>query len=313
MGLDKLIIESLHIADRVRYIADKLLYRTIASVKNEPYTKNRIGEGPQKNGLFEYNDEYGITFKVEWNYFNFHNQEEIDNSNLELESKFLPEEGVVHIAVVAINNRFNKKELAEDIQHELSHMFEYYNKKRAGNTNMGGYVYDTAVDDLNNTEPETVENDIAIIFYIGNKSEQTGFANGAYQYLMQSHDYDKKFAESIEKTLLYRYYDDLKSAITRLMEYKGKENEVEDVLEKYGMSLTKIINFALRVRRRLAWLIGRIMSKAMTDYRAKHGTLTNVPPNNKRKTIMEARRKQLRNIIAEYYGGTPIIGNYLKS
>lgn len=309
MGLDKLIIESLHIADRVRYIADKLLYSIIASVKNEPYTKSRIGEGPQKNGSFEYYDEYGISFNVEWNYFNFHNQEEIDNSKLDLENKFLPEEGTVHVAIVAINNRFNKKGLAEDIQHELSHMFEYYNKKRAGNTDMGGYVYDVAVDVLNNTDPETVENDIAIIFYIGNKSEQTGFANGAYQYLMQSRDYEKKFAESIEKTLLYRYYDDLKNAITRLIEYKGKENEIGDILEKYGMSLTRIINFALRVRRKLAWLIGRIMSKAMIDYRAKHGTLTNVPPSNKRKSIMETRRKQLKSIITKYYGDTSIIRN----
>lgn len=307
MPFTELISESLHIADHVKYISDGLLWNILVLIRTEPYKRGEIGKEPQKYGNYQYSDEYGISFDVRWEFFNFRDEEELQKSHLDLRCSFSPEKKYMRIVAVAVNNRIDRKQLGEDIQHEVSHMFEYYNKARVGKMNIGGDIYDRAIEGLLNSQQGSVENDIATIIYIGNNSEQSAYANGAYQYLMQSHDYHNRFINSIKETQLYQYSEDLEDAIKRLLKYRGKEEKIRRVIEKYGMSLSKLIQLGIRARRRLAWIIGRIISKAMLDYPKINGIMVNIPPSSKRKPVMETRQKHLREIILKNYKATPLL------
>ena len=302
---DYLITEAMHIADTVRDISNNLLYNILYLIKHQPYIKSKKPDKPVKYGAFKHKSEYGIAFDVIWDFYNFRNQEEYQQFDVDTSCKYYPENNAIYIIVTAINNKFDEKSIGEDIQHEVAHMFEFYNRGEIGKMHENLESYDKAVDDLLTSASGTLKNDIATIIYLKNKAEQRAFANGAYQFLMRSDDYVHNFENAKKRTLLYTYVGQLKEVLNRLSGYKGTEPELLKSLERYKITFERLLKDAATVRKRLAWLLGRIVSKAIDDYRRMHGVRIMVTPDNSRK-ISEAKERNRKIVIEKYYKGTPL-------
>lgn len=309
---DSLIDEAMHIADEVRVVADGLLTKILSLIQAQAPVKPHINGEPSKFGSFLYKSVNGISFNTIWEFYNFSTEEKRNFSKIDSTCRFYPESGTIYIVIIGINNKIEKLEIAEDIQHEVSHMFEFYRKDKIGKRFATSAKYKTAVERLNNTKDGSIENDIALIIYIGEKSEQRAFANGAYHYLMRSGDYIHNFSNAIKKTQLYGYAKDIERAYSRLSKYKNDENLISDYLSIYGISIRKLLKYAAIIRRRLAWYIGRIQVKAANDYKRKHAVMVNIPSSGKRVPVMETRIRKRISILEKYYKGTPLWHGFCK-
>lgn len=309
---DSLIDEAMHIADEVRVVADDLLYKILSLIQTQAPVKPHIDGEPTKFGSFLYKNDNGISFNTIWEFYNFSTEEKRNFSKIDSACRFYPESGTIYIVIIGINNKIEKLDIAEDIQHEVSHMFEFYRKDKMGKRFVSSLNYETAVEQLNNTKAGTIENDIALIIYIGEKSEQRAFANGAYQYIIRSGDYIHNFSNAIKNTQLYGYAKDIESAYSRLSKYKDNEILISKYLHNYGISIRKLLKYAVIIRKRLAWYIGRIQVKAINDYRKMHGVMVNIPSSEKRATMIEARIRKRANIFEKYYKGTPLWHGFCK-
>lgn len=308
---DRLITEALHIADTVRSISNDLFYEILTLISVQPYMKPRTPNSPVKSGKFVYDSGYGIGFDVVWEYYNFRTQEEYMESTVDTNCRFYPESNVIFVGVAAVNNKINEKCLSEDIQHEVSHMFEFYNKGRIGLPYENPKIYDKAVEDLITSDNESLKNDIATITYMKSKAEQGAFANGAYQYLMNSDDYIHNFENAKKKTLLYRYAKEVRGAYERLSRYRGDEPELTKAIKPYKTTLQRLLKDAMKVERRLAWLMGRVVSKAINDYRKLHGNTIIIRPEN-RKRNLEAIDRNRKSSLERYYEKTPLWHGFCK-
>lgn len=308
---DRLITEALHIADTVRSISNDLFYEILTLISTQPYMKPRMSNKLAKSGAFRYESGYGIAFEVIWEYYNFRSQEEYMESTADTNCRFYPEGNVIFVGVAAVNNKIDEKILAEDIQHEISHMFEYYNKGRIGLPYENPKIYDKAIEDLITSDNETLKNDIATIIHMKSKAEQGAFANGAYHYLMKSDDYIHKFENAKKKTLLYRYAKDVRGAYERLSKYKGDEPYLIKAMRPYKTTHQRLLKDAKEVERRLAWLMGRIVSKAINDYKSMHGARIMIRPENRRR-VSEAINKARNEALEKYYKGTPLWYGFCK-
>lgn len=310
-NFDRMITEAMHVADTVRSISNSLFYKILSLIDAQEYVRPSGPDKPVKRGAFKYTTEYGIGFDVVWEYYNFHSQTEYMDSTVDTNCRFYPENNVIFVGIAAVNNKIDEKCLAEDIQHEVSHMFEFYNKGRIGLPYENPKIYDNAIEDLIISDSETLKNDIAIIVYLKNKAEQGAFANGAYQYLMKSDDYVHNFENAKKKTLLYRYAKDVRGAHERLSRYKGDEPELIETLKPYKTTLQRLLKDATEVERRLAWLMGRIVSKAINDYKSIHGARIMIRPENRRR-LSEAINKARNEALEKYYKGTPLWHGFCK-
>ena len=306
-----MITEAMHVADTVRSISNSLFYKILSLIDAQEYVRPSGPDKPVKSGAFKYNTEYGIGFDVVWEYYNFHSQREYMDSPVDTNCRFYPENNVISVGIAAVNNKIDEKCLAEDIQHEVSHMFEFYNKGRIGLPYENPKIYDNAIEDLITSDSETLKNDIAIIVYLKNKAEQGAFANGAYQYLMKSDDYVHNFENAKKKTLLYRYAKDVRGAYERLSRYRGDEPELIETMKPYKTTLQRLLKDATEVERRLAWLMGRILSKAINDYKSMHGARIMIRPENRRR-LSEAINKARNEALEKYYKGTPLWYGFCK-
>lgn len=310
-NFDRMITEAMHVADTVRSISNSLFYKILSLIDAQEYVRPSGPDKPVKSGAFKYNTEYGIGFDVVWEYYNFHSQREYMDSPVDTNCRFYPENNVISVGIAAVNNKIDEKCLAEDIQHEVSHMFEFYNKGRIGLPYENPKIYDNAIEDLITSDSETLKNDIAIIVYLKNKAEQGAFANGAYQYLMKSDDYVHNFENAKKKTLLYRYAKDMRGAYERLSRYRGDEPELIETMKPYKTTLQRLLKDATEVERRLAWLMGRILSKAINDYKSMHGARIMIRPENRRR-LSEAINKARNEALEKYYKGTPLWYGFCK-
>lgn len=304
-NFESLINEAMHIADAVRSISKNLFYKTLTLIETHPYIKPKTINDPVKYGAFSYKSSYGVSFDVIWDYYNFRNQEEYLSTDVNPSCKFYPENNIVYMVVVAINNKIDEDRIAEAVQHEVSHMFEFYNGGKIGTRHINAKEYDDAVDDLLDSTAGSLKYDIAVIIYMKNKMEQRAFANGAYQFLMRSGDYAHNFENAKKRTLLYKYAEEVKDAYENLSAYKGDEPELMEHLRPYKITLDRLLKDTIDVRKRLAWLLGRIVSKAIDDYRRMHGVRIMVTPDNSRK-ISEATERNRMSVIEKYYKGTPL-------
>ena len=113
----------------------------------------------------------------------------------------------ITIPVVYVGGKLDDRKLYDDLQHEVSHIFQQYS---AGD-NYKETVYNYAIDSL--YSPNECEKVLARIIYLCNPTEQDAFVNGMYGYVMKSlanHIYpvDKsKISAYQELQNLYKAYD----------------------------------------------------------------------------------------------------------
>lgn len=293
---NKLITEALHIADTVRLISDDVANELYYHIKNDPKSIIKDNKNLYKFGQFEHND-YGIGFTVQWQCYNFKSQEELISSNINMSCSFVSAKKTINIKIVTINLVANRKWIEESIQHEVSHMFEFYKMGAFGKNKQISQNYETAAKILINRNKNQLINAIAVIIYNSVKKEQNAMANGAYKYLMLSDDYFFQFKNAIKQTEIYHYFNDVSNALEQLSQYNGAEKTIIDALKPYDkLSFQQLLKTAKKTKERMAWFIGRIMSKAMNDYKEKYGVREQIT----HETIGYAKRNEsLREKIIE--------------
>lgn len=299
---NNLITEALHIADTVRIISDDVANELYYHIKNDPKSIIKDNKNLYKFGHFEHND-YGIGFTVQWQCYNFKNKEELNSSNINMSCSFVSAKKTINIKIVTINLVANRKWIEESIQHEVSHMFEFYKMGAFGKNKQISQNYETAAKILINRNKNQLINAIAVIIYNSVNTEQNAMANGAYKYLMLSDDYFFQFKNAIKQTEIYHYFNDVSNALEQLSQYNGAEKTIIDALKSYDkLSFQQLLKMAKTTKERMAWLIGRIMSKAMNDYKEKYGVREQIT----HETIDYAKRNEsLREkIIESVYKGT---------
>lgn len=299
---NNLITEALHIADTVRIISDDVANELYYHIKNDPKSIIKDNKNLYKFGHFEHND-YGIGFTVQWQCYNFKNKEEFNSSNINMSCSFVSAKKTINIKIVTINLVANRKWIEESIQHEISHMFEFYKMGAFGKNKQRSQNYETAAKILINQNKSQLINSIAVIIYNSVKMEQNAMANGAYKFLMLSDDYFFQFKNAIKQTEIYHYFNDVSNALEQLSQYNCTEKAIIDALKPYDkLSFQQLLKIAKKTKERMAWLIGRIMSKAMNDYKEKYGVQEQIT----HETIDYAKRNEsLREkIIESVYKGT---------
>ena len=300
----ELITEALHIADAVRIISDDVSNELYHHIKNDPKSIIKDNKNLYKFGHFEYND-YGIGFTVQWQCYNFKSKEELNSSNINMSCSFVSAKKTINIKIVTINLMANLKWIEESIQHEISHMFEFYKMGAFGKNKQISQNYETAANILINKPQSQITYDVAVIIYNSPKTEQNAMANGAYKYLMLSDDYFFQFKNAIRQTEIYHYFNEVSNALEHLSQYNCTENAIIDALKPYDkLSFQQLLKMAKKTKERMAWLIGRIMSKAMNDYKEKYGIRQQIT----HETIEYAKRRESlrKKIIESIYKGTKL-------
>lgn len=301
---NNLITEALHIADTVRIISDDVANELLYHIKNDPKSIIKDNKNLYKFGHFEHND-YGIGFTVQWQCYNFKTKEEFNSSNINMSCSFVSAKKTINIKIVTINLVANRKWIEESIQHEISHMFEFYKMGAFGKNKQISQNYETAAKILINQNKSQLINAIAVIIYNSVKTEQNAMANGAYKYLMLSDDYFFQFKNAIKQTEIYHYFNDVSNALEQLSQYNCTEKAIIDALKPYDkLSFQQLLKMAKKTKERMAWLIGRVVVKAMNDYKEKYGIQQQIT----HETIKYAKRRESlrKKIIESIYKDTKL-------
>lgn len=304
---NNLITEALHIADTVRIISDDVANELYYHIKNDPKSIIKDNKTLYKFGHFEHND-YGIGFTVQWQCYNFKNKEELNSSNINMSCSFVSAKKTINIKIVTINLVANRKWIEESIQHEVSHMFEFYKMGAFGKNKQISQNYETAAKILINRNNNQLINAIAVIIYNSIKTEQNAMANGAYKYLMKPNANFTLFRYTIEETDLYIYFKEVSKAIDRLSKHSGSETEITEALNIYkGLTFPQLLKIGEATRQRMAWLIGRIIVKATDDYKKKYGIIECIKPETIQQS--EILGKKAKKIFENCYKNTILWNN----
>ena len=299
---NKLITEALHIADAVRIISDDVSNKLLYHIRYDPQIKRGINKNLCKTGSFEHT-YVNICFTVQWEYYNFDSKEEYLKSDVRSDCFFSSQAKLIKIIVAAVKNKASIRSIEQSIQHEVSHMFEFYKMGALGQLKTLPQYYNTAARKPMSKDKTIIEYYVAVILYNSLKTEQNAMANGAYKYLMQPNANFTQFRYTIEETDLYIYFKEVSKAIDRLSKHSGSETEITEALKIYkGLTLQQLLKIGEATRQRMAWLIGRVVVKAMNDYMEKYGIRQQIT----HETIEYAKRREsLREkIIESVYKGT---------
>lgn len=293
---NKLITEALHIADTVRIISDDVSNKLLYHIRYDPQIKRGINKNLCKTGSFEHT-YVNISFTVQWEYYNFDSKEEYLKSDVRSDCFFSSQAKLIKIIVVAVKNKASIRNIEQSIQHEISHMFEFYKMGAFGKNKRISQNYETAANILINKPQAQITYDVAVIIYNSPKTEQNAMANGAYKYLMKPNANFTQFRYTIEETDLYIYFNDVSEAVDRLSKHSGSESEITEALKFYkGLTFQQLLKIGEATRQRMAWLIGRVVVKAMNDYKEKYGIRQQITHETIEYT---KRRESLREKIIE--------------
>lgn len=160
------------------------------------------------------------------------------------------------ITVPMISGQISKQEVMDTIQHELSHIYE---QKMIGKAYSNNDVYSllkTNMCSLNELTSKTAK-----LIYGCIKSEQSGFVNGLYSYLMSQPEIFS--IETLKKSECWKLYEEM---ISTYKQFSDNPEFIKE-LKKYKMNLIKIEksinNFITK--------IGKVVIKVQQDKYKKQG------------------------------------------
>lgn len=293
----ELITEALHIADAVKIISDDVSNELLYHIRRDPQLKRGVNKNLCKAGSFSH-VYMGIGFNVQWEYYNFDSKEEYLKSEVRSDCFFNSQAKLIKIIVVAIKNKASVGSIEQSIHHEISHMFEFYKMGALGRLKRLPQYYNTATRKLMSKDKTIIEYYVAVILYNSLKTEQNAMANGAYKYLMQPNANFTLFRYTIEETDLYIYFKEVSKAIDNLSKHSGSEREITEAIKIYkGLTFQQLLKIGEATRKRMAWLIGRIIVKATDDYKKKYGVIECIKPETIQQSLIlgEKRKKIIEN------------------
>lgn len=261
-----LILEALSISEEVTTLSNEIGNRILFEIKHSYRLKYPDPDIGFKTNKFEI-DSWGVKFVVIWFYFNFSKKTGIKNGyKTDAVTDF--EHKVIRFNICAIDGKIDEPKVFEMVQHELNHYFEHLRKGMTDFRNPDNYQ--TAIKNLRLPKSPTEIDDvfilrqrIALVFYLSYKSEQRGFINGSYRYIMRSLEIGNKFNDAIKGTVLYDYVDKINSIGKLLSKVDG--NTISQLLFPYKVNYSRFQKIIQRTQRDLLWRMGRMMSKALDD------------------------------------------------
>lgn len=304
---NNLITEALHIADTVKIISDDVSNELLYHIRQDPQVKRGVNKNLCKAGSFSH-VYMGIGFNVQWEYYNFDSKEEYLKSGVRSDCFFSSSAKLIKIIVVAIKNKASVRSIEQSIHHEISHMFEFYKMGALGRLKRLPQYYNTATRKLMSKDQTIIEYYVAVILYNSLKTEQNAMANGAYKYLMQPNANFTQFRYTIEETDLYIYFNEVSNAIDKLSKLSGSESEITEAMKIYkGLTFQQLLKIGEATRKRMAWLIGRIIVKATDDYKKKYGIIECIKPETIQQSLILGEKT--KKIIENCYKNTILWNN----
>lgn len=302
-----LITEALHIADAVKIISDDVSNELLYHIRRDPQLKRGVNKNLCKAGSFSH-VYMGLGFNVQWEYYNFDSKEEYLKSEVRSNCFFSSQDKLIKIIVVAVKNKASIRNIEQSIEHEISHMFEFYKMGALGRLKRLPQYYNTAARKLMSKDKTIIEYYVAVILYNSLKTEQNAMANGAYKYLMQPNANFTQFRYTIEETDLYIYFKAVSEAVDRLSKHSGSESEITEAVKNYqGLTVQQLLKIGEATRQRMAWLIGRIIVKATDDYKKKYGIIECIKPETIEQSLILGEKT--KKIIENCYKNTILWNN----
>lgn len=303
----ELITEALHIADAVRIISYDVANELYYHIRRDPQLKRGVNKNLCKSGTFEHT-YMNLSFTVVWEYYTFDSKEEYLKSEVRRDCFFSSQAKLIKIIVVAIKNNASVRSIEQSIHHEISHMFEFYKMGALARLKRLLQYHNTAARKLMSKDKTIIEYYVAVILYNCLKAEQNAMANGAYKYLMQPNANFTQFRYTIEETDLYIYFNDVSEAVDRLSKHSGSESEITEALKIYkGLTFQQLLKIGEATRKRMAWLIGRIIVKATDDYKKKYGIIECIKPETIQQSLILGEKT--KKIIENCYKNTILWNN----
>ena len=302
-----LITEALHIADAVKTISDDVADKLLYHIRRDPQVKRGVNKNLCKSGKFEHT-YLNLSFTVVWEYYNFDSKEEYLKSEVRSDCFCNSPAKLIKIIVVAIKNKVSVRSIEQSIHREISHMFEFYKMGALGRLKRLLQYYNTAARKLMSKDKTIIEYYVAVILYNSLKAKQNAMENDAYKYLMKPNANFTQFRYTIEETDLYIYFNEVSNAIDKLSKLSGSENEITEALKIYkGLTFQQLLKIGEATRKRMAWLIGRIIVKATDDYKKKYGIIECIKPETIQQSLILGEKA--KKIIENCYKNTILWNN----
>lgn len=148
----------------------------------------------------------------------------------------------------------NKEKAMETIQHEIEHI---YQQSRMGKDFGREEIYVQVKNDMRSTDP--IRQKVAKMLYYSFKSEQEGFANGLYGYIM---DKNQPYTEDLLKeSEAWEIYTFLKQGIIELKTNEEMKMVFNEYFVRFGVKVSDIERETENFLRR----IGRVVIKVQKD------------------------------------------------
>lgn len=160
------------------------------------------------------------------------------------------------IIIPMVSGNIVKDEVIDIIQHELTHIYE---QKMMGKPYSKNSIYSLLK--ANMSSNDEIVNKTANLIYGCIKSEQDGFVNGLYAYLMSQPELFSM--ETLKKSTCWKLYEKMISIYNELLDNQQFHNE----LKKYKFNLNKIDKLINNFINK----IGKVIIKVQEDKYKKQG------------------------------------------
>lgn len=216
-----------------------------------------------KVGDFNYDNFFGKTINIKYNYYNFITHEAYKLKFNRINYITRSTKTTLEITIYAICGTLQKLTFLNDLSHELEHIYQYTlaDKNFADND-----VYEYAIKLKDECAKNTLPYYIGHAIYLSRKYEQDAYANSLYSQLMNC-----VFLSDFEKTLYnsdaYITLQILKDHLNKIKHYKTFPTD----LQKIGYTHHKFVKECIKAIDYMQRKIARVYNKATNDYRKKNG------------------------------------------
>lgn len=253
-----IIKEELGISAKVSKASEDFYVTLSSEVRNSLKTGKSNGTMKSSSGSFSY-EFLGMKVSVSFEAFNFKDKDMLRYSQVHSGGKSVyvnDKVSFLWLTIPLVSGTIVKDETMDTIQHEFEHLFQ---QKMTGCVFSDTKKYAKISTNIHSEDEN--ERKIAYMLYGCIKSEQEGFVNGLYAYLMSLPEIFNM--TSLKKTPCWELYETMRKTYEEFEE-KGI---LDQMLKPYGYGKKKVKTAIENFLKR----IGRVVAKAKKDKYEKQG------------------------------------------
>lgn len=264
--IDNIVLEELGVSREVASVSNRIIDKIQQMLPNLSAQKIEYGVF-LKTGHIEENiigNRLSIAFRI----YNFSDKaifeskkEKYQNEIFSSNSSFDGRISMVWINVYAISGTLQKKQAAENIRHEIEHIFQQKSAKK----NLPSQEYYGIVR-ANLNSNDKIEQSVAIALYYAYHFESDGFANGLSGYI-DDEPYPIEW-EDIKSTDAYQSLINAKKNCVYLKSIS--ENELAPYLKPYNLSVAAFFKRISDGESYFIHKIGKILSRHRNSLNERH-------------------------------------------